>query len=178
MWLTPSPRLLSRVRLVSSTSAVRRGLTGFQPVDHRLQFVTSHAGVDFVDDSKATNSHATEVALATFDQVVWIAGGLAKGGRFDDLVLRHRDRLVGVVLMGTDRGVIHDAIRRHAPQVPVIEVADGETDPMEIAVRHATALATAGCTVLLSPGCASMDQFADYAARGAAFQSAVRRLSL
>jgi UDP-N-acetylmuramoylalanine--D-glutamate ligase len=133
--------------------------------------------VVFVDNSKATNVLAADVALgAVPGSVVWIAGGLAKGGTFDDLVARHRDRFRAVVLMGADRGLIREALRRHAPEVPVIEVPDGETDPMTHAVRSAAAVARPHDTVLLAPACASMDLFSDYEARGRAFDSAVTRL--
>ena len=135
----------------------------------------------WVDDSKATNPHAAQSSLQAYDPVVWVAGGLAKGARFDDLVLAVRDRLRGVVLLGQDRDVIADALSRHAPDVPVIVVGDGETGaehgPMERVVDAAARLARPGDTVLLAPGCASMDMFTNYAARGDAFAAAVRRRS-
>ena len=89
-------------------------------------------GVTWVDDSKATNPHAAQSSLGAYDPVVWVAGGLAKGARFDDLVVAVRERLRGVVLLGRDRQVIADALSRHAPDVPVIDVGADETgDPME-----------------------------------------------
>ena len=155
---------------------VRDGLRGFRQGDHRLQPVGEVGGVTYIDDSKATNVHAADVALAGVDRVVWIAGGLAKGGRFDDLVRRHRHRLVAAVLLGADRGLIRDSILRHAPEVPIFEVEDGETDPMDSAVLLAARIAEPGDRVLLAPACASMDQFQDYAARGVAFRAAVDHL--
>ena len=132
--------------------------------------------VTWVDDSKATNPHAALASLQAYDPVVWVAGGLAKGARFDDLVTRVRDRLRGVVLLGRDAPVIREALSRHAPDVPVIDVASGETSrPMERVVVQAAALARPGDTVLLAPGCASMDMFANYGARGDAFAEAVLR---
>lgn len=109
-------------------------------------------------------------------RVVWIAGGLAKGGSFDELVQAYRERLRAVVLLGVDRGVIAEALGRHAPEVPVFEVPDGDTDPMTSAVRAAAAAAQPHDTVLLAPACASMDLFRDYHARGRAFSSAVAQL--
>jgi UDP-N-acetylmuramoylalanine--D-glutamate ligase len=135
-------------------------------------------GVTWVDDSKATNPHAALASLRGYDPVVWVAGGLAKGARFDDLVSSVRDRLRGVVLLGRDAPVIREALSRHAPDVPVIEVAAGETageGPMDRVVAGAAALARPGDTVLLAPGCASMDMFANYGARGDAFAAAVHR---
>ncbi|HVQ18318.1 MAG TPA: UDP-N-acetylmuramoyl-L-alanine--D-glutamate ligase [Actinomycetes bacterium] len=160
----------------TSPAAVRQGLLDFAPAEHRLQSVATIAQVKYINDSKATNVHAADVALAAFDRVVWIAGGLAKGGRFDDLVKRHRSRLRAVVLLGADRSLIRQAVERHAPEIPVIEVPDGETNPMEHAVRAAAGLARPDDTVLLAPAGASMDQFTDYADRGRAFVAAVRRL--
>jgi UDP-N-acetylmuramoylalanine--D-glutamate ligase len=156
---------------------VREAITGFIVDAHRGQVVATVDAVRFVDNSKATNVHAAGVALeAAGDRVVWIAGGLAKGGSFDDLVRHHRQRLRAVVLLGADRALIADALARHAPEVPVIDVPDGETDPMTCAVHAAAAAAQPHDTVLLAPACASMDQFADYQARGRAFGSAVARL--
>jgi UDP-N-acetylmuramoylalanine--D-glutamate ligase len=156
--------------------AVRDGLRSFKPDGHRIADVATVRGVAYVDDSKATNPHAATSSLQAYDPVVWVAGGLAKGASFDDLVAAVRDRLRGVVLLGRDRAVIAEALRRHAPDVPVIEVGDGETSPMDRVVRAAADLAEPGDTVLLAPGCASMDMFANYGARGDAFAEAVHTL--
>ncbi len=163
-----------------SRSAVRDGLRAFRPDGHRIALVAEHAGVTWVDDSKATNPHAAQSSLAAYDPVVWVAGGLAKGAKFDELVQQVGGRLRSVVLIGRDRAVIAEALARHAPDVPVIEVTAGETGPVDGAdlmgrvVGAAAAAAQPGDTVLLAPGCASMDQFTDYAARGDAFAAAVR----
>jgi UDP-N-acetylmuramoylalanine--D-glutamate ligase len=136
--------------------------------------------VTWFDDSKATNPHAASASLMAYESVVWVAGGLAKGATFDDLVQRARDRFRAVVLLGHDRRVIADALARHAPDVPVIEVDGGETgtvDGTELmgrVVGAAAKVARSGDTVLLAPGCASMDQFTNYGARGDAFAAAVR----
>jgi UDP-N-acetylmuramoylalanine--D-glutamate ligase len=106
---------------------------------------------------------------------VWIAGGLAKGATFDDLVEQARDRLRAVVLIGADRAAIAEALARHAPDVPVVEVDSGDTDLMDRIVEVAASFAQPGDTVLLAPGCASMDQFVNYAARGDSFVDAVVR---
>jgi len=160
-----------------SQAAVRDGLRGFQPDGHRIASVGTVDEVAYVDDSKATNPHAALSSLLAYDPVVWIAGGLAKGARFDELVSAVSDRLRGVVLLGQDRHVIADALQRLAPAVPVIDVGDSVDDePMLRAARAAASLARPGDTVLLAPGCASMDMFRDYADRGDAFAAAVQHL--
>ena len=156
--------------------AVRDGLRAFRPDGHRIAHVAESAGVTWIDDSKATNPHAAQSSLSAYEDVVWVAGGLAKGARFDDLVVAVRERLRGVVLLGRDRQVIADALSRHAPDVPVIDVGADETgDPMERVVDAAAGLARSGDTVLLAPGCASMDMFTHYGAGGDAFAAAVNR---
>jgi UDP-N-acetylmuramoylalanine--D-glutamate ligase len=157
--------------------AVRDGLRAFKPDGHRIAEVAVVDGVRWVDDSKATNPHAAKSSLQAYDPVVWVAGGLAKGASFDDLVTGVRDRLRGVVLLGRDRDVIADALARHAPDVRVIEVGGGDTSVMDRVVGAAADLAEPGDTVLLAPGCASMDMFANYGARGDAFAESVLRLS-
>ena len=84
-------------------SAVRDGLRSFRPDGHRIAVVGERDGVTWVDDSKATNPHAAQSSLQAYDHVVWVAGGLAKGAQFDDLVRAVRDRLRGAVLLGRDR---------------------------------------------------------------------------
>jgi len=162
-------------------AAVRDGLRSFRFDGHRIATVADVDGVTYVDDSKATNPHAARSSLLAYDSVVWIAGGLAKGAHFDELVEATRDRLRGAVLIGRDRDVIAQALARHAPDVPVIAVDADETGSghaaMERAVVAARDLARPGDTVLLAPGCASMDMFTSYADRGDAFAAAVRGLA-
>ncbi|NUR96477.1 MAG: UDP-N-acetylmuramoyl-L-alanine--D-glutamate ligase [Kribbellaceae bacterium] len=157
-------------------NAVRDALRGFHPDKHRIAHVADVAGVNYVDDSKATNPHAAQASLLAYEHVVWIAGGQAKGATFDDLVVAARERLRAVVLLGQDKAVIAEALERHAPDVPRIVVESTDTGAMEIVVGEAAKLAQVGDTVLLAPGCASWDMFANYGARGDAFAEAVRRL--
>ena len=165
--------------------AVQAGLLTFTPDAHRIARVgrvdasdgsDGSDSIEFVDDSKATNAHAAAASLAAFDSVVWVAGGLAKGAEFDDLVAGAANRLRGVVLLGRDRAVIAGALARHAPDVPVVEVSATDTGAMDDVVRAALGLARPGDTVLLAPACASMDMFTNYAERGDAFAAAVARL--
>ncbi|MCX5587271.1 UDP-N-acetylmuramoyl-L-alanine--D-glutamate ligase [Streptomyces erythrochromogenes] len=157
--------------------AVRDGLRDFRPDAHRVARVDEVASVVYVDDSKATNTHAAEASLASFDKVVWIAGGLAKGATFDELVQKSAARMRGAVLIGADRALIAEALARHAPEVPVVDLDRTDTGAMLAAVREAAALAEPGDTVLLAPACASMDMFANYNKRGDAFADAVRELA-
>jgi UDP-N-acetylmuramoylalanine--D-glutamate ligase len=157
--------------------AVAAGLRAYTPGPHRNAVVATVDDVTYVDDSKATNPHAASVSLATYDSVVWIAGGLLKGANVDELVERNVGRLRAAVLIGRDRGSIARAIARHAPDVPVAEVAATDTGAMTEAVRTAARFAVPGDTVLLAPAAASMDMFSDYAARGDAFAAAARALS-
>jgi UDP-N-acetylmuramoylalanine--D-glutamate ligase len=160
--------------------AVRDGLRAFRPEPHRIATVAVVEGATYVDDSKATNTHAAAASLRAYEHVVWLAGGLAKGAAFDDLVVAARSRLRAAVLFGRDRAVVAEALARHAPQVPVVDldVEDTEDMPlMDVVVGRAAALARPGDTVLLAPACASMDQFRDYSARGDAFAAAVERLA-
>ncbi|MEU7069026.1 UDP-N-acetylmuramoyl-L-alanine--D-glutamate ligase [Streptomyces narbonensis] len=157
--------------------AVRDGLKAFRPDPHRIELVEEVQGVTYVDDSKATNTHAAEASLAAYDPIVWIAGGLAKGAAFDELVQKSAKRLRGAVLIGADRALIREALTRHAPEVPVVDLDRTDTGAMSEAVREAAGLARPGDTVLLAPACASMDMFTNYNKRGEAFADAVRALA-
>ncbi|MFD0253628.1 UDP-N-acetylmuramoyl-L-alanine--D-glutamate ligase [Streptomyces sp. NPDC127113] len=159
-----------------SAAAVRDGLRAFTPDAHRIAHVADVDGVAYVDDSKATNTHAAEASLAAYDSIVWIAGGLAKGATFDELVTGAAKRLRGAVLIGADRALIREALARHAPEVPVVDLDRTDTGAMLQAVREAQRLARPGDTVLLAPACASMDMFTNYNKRGDAFAEAVREL--
>ncbi len=157
-------------------AAVRDGLRAFTPDAHRIAHVADVDGVAYVDDSKATNTHATEASLAAYESIVWIAGGLAKGATFDELVAGAAKRLRGAVLIGADRALIREALARHAPEVPVVDLDRTDTGAMLQAVQEAQRLAGPGDTVLLAPACASMDMFTNYNKRGDAFAQAVREL--
>lgn len=176
--------------------AVRQGIRDYVPGNHRIQPVARQNGVLWINDSKATNPHAASASLATFEKVVWIAGGLSKGVSYDDLVRDHAARLKAVVLIGTDTESLALALERHAPDVPVIGPPAGDTEKMQTAaeggaagsppdsggavmsraVAAAAQLAAPGDTVLMAPAAASMDQFSSYAHRGDAFIEAVREL--
>jgi UDP-N-acetylmuramoylalanine--D-glutamate ligase len=155
--------------------SVRDGLRAFVPDPHRIADVATVDGVRFVDDSKATNPHAAGASLVAFDHVVWIAGGLLKGADVNGLVQSVAGRLRGVVLIGAERDLIAQALARHAPDVPVVDVATTDTGAMDLVVARAGELAMPGDVVLLAPAAASFDMFTSYGARGDAFAQAVHR---
>jgi UDP-N-acetylmuramoylalanine--D-glutamate ligase len=157
-------------------AAVRDGLAGYQPEPHRNSRVATVAGVTYVDDSKATNPHAALASLSAYPRVVWVAGGQLKDVDVTELVATVAPRLAGAVLLGADRAQIARALARHAPRLPVVEVAGTDDGAMGEVVRAAAALAAPGDTVLLAPAAASKDMFVSYAHRGDAFAAAVSAL--
>jgi UDP-N-acetylmuramoylalanine--D-glutamate ligase len=159
-----------------ASAAVAGGLRAFEPEPHRMTLVAEVAGVAYVDDSKATNPHAAAASLAAYPSVVWVAGGMLRGeaADVDGLVAAAANRLRAVVLLGRDRGIVAQALARHAPDVPVVELPGTDTGIMERVVSEAAAAARPGDTVLLAPAAASLDMFANYGARGDAFATAAR----
>ncbi|WP_241680512.1 UDP-N-acetylmuramoyl-L-alanine--D-glutamate ligase [Pseudactinotalea suaedae] len=158
---------------------VAYGLRTYEGGAHRIQHVADVDGVSYVDDSKATNAHAASASLASVEpgRGVWIAGGLAKGARFEDLVSERVDRLRAVVVIGVDAEAMLEALARHAAHIPHVRIEPGEHEVMTAAVSAAARLAQPGDVVLLAPASASMDQFSSYAHRGEAFADAVRALA-
>ena len=156
---------------------VRDALATFRMDSHRTEIVAVANGVTWVDDSKATNPHAANASLSAFPSVVWVLGGQLKGVDIGDLVAQHAKRLRAAVVLGTERSVVLAAFARHAPALPVFEVAATETEQvMPEAVLLSAAVALEGDTVLLAPAAASFDQFTGYADRGSRFAAAVSKL--
>jgi UDP-N-acetylmuramoylalanine--D-glutamate ligase len=147
---------------------IDRGLASFTGLPHRMQQIASYDGVAYVDDSKATNPESAAPALAAFERVHWIVGGRAKG---DDL---------DACRPGFGHVVHAYTIGEAGPRFAEILAGSMPVDhvgTLDAAVRRAAANARPGDTILLSPACASFDQFADYEARGAAFRAAVESLA-
>jgi len=163
----------------ATPGAIAAGLAAFVPEPHRISLVAELDGVSFVDDSKASNPAAAAASLASFPSVVWIAGGLFRGSDADleAIVTAAAPRLRAAVLLGTDAARFSGALARHAPDVPVTELAGTDTGVMDEVVAQAAAAARRGDTVLLAPAAQSWDMFRDYSARGEAFAAAVRRLA-
>ena len=161
---------------------IHSALETFHLDAHRIETVAIGDGVEWVDDSKATNPHAADASLAAYDSVVWLVGGLLKGVDIDRLVQKHVGRLRGAIILGVDRTALREAFARHAPDLPVFEIdandtgANNTAEVMTRAVRLAAELARGGDTVLLAPAAAAMDQFASYAERGRLFNQAVHDL--
>jgi len=163
---------------------IQKALQEFRPGRHRIETVFESDSISWVDDSKATNPHAAAASLMSHLSVVWVAGGLAKGADMNAMVERCKGRIKAAILIGTDRHLISDALKKIAPEIPQVLVdapADytrgGQSNGlMEDVVKSALTFVTAGDTVLMAPACASMDQFISYADRGDRFAAAVKRL--
>ena len=158
-------------------------LKQFTPGGHRIQTVavakTSDGGtIRFVDDSKATNAHAAKASLNSFadKSVVWIAGGLAKGSRFEQLVADQAHTIKAAIIIGKDQQPMLDAFKASAPDIPmsIIDPTDNDT-VMARAIDAAGTYAQSGDVVLMAPACASMDQFKSYADRGNQFAQQAQR---
>jgi UDP-N-acetylmuramoylalanine--D-glutamate ligase len=164
--------------------AIQKALQAFRPGRHRIELIHKADGITWIDDSKATNPHATAASLMSHLSVVWIAGGLAKGADMDSMIQRCAPRIKAAILIGQDRGLIEAALIKFAPTVPRILVDSpgdytrgGDSNSlMETIIKVAAEHAAAGDAVLLAPACASMDQFISYADRGDRFAAAVRKV--
>jgi UDP-N-acetylmuramoylalanine--D-glutamate ligase len=149
---------------------IRESLASFQGVPHRLEKVSKIQGVQYINDSKATNVNATFFALESMSQpTVWIVGGVDKGNDYTELFSLVREKVKAIICLGTDNTKI---IKHFEGLVDFIY----ETGSMDQAVSTASQLAEAGDTVLLAPACASFDLFKNYEDRGDQFKQAVLKL--
>ena len=150
--------------------AIRDSLSSFEQVEHRLEAVATIKGVEYVNDSKATNVNSTWYALESFNNpIVWIAGGVDKGNDYEALKDLVKERVKAIVCLGADNRRIHEEF---GSLVPVII----NTTNMEECVRMSHHLAVKGDIVLLSPACASFDLFDNYEDRGRQFKKHVKAL--
>ena len=149
---------------------IRDSLRGFQGIEHRLEPVLRVHGIDFINDSKATNVNSSWFALESMEeQVIWIAGGIDKGNDYAMLSDLVREKVKAIVCLGKDNTPLHDAF-----DSIVKDMID--TTSMQEAVRTAYYLGYKGDVVLLSPACASFDLFDNYEDRGIQFKEAIRKL--
>jgi len=154
-----------------SPSAVAEGLRRFPGLPHRLESVRTLRGVEWVNDSKATNVDSAVTAVSAFAQgIILIAGGRGKGASYAPLAEAGRGKLKAVIGVGEDGPAICQALEESAHRQ--VEIAE----TLEQAIHHAATLASSGDTVLLSPACASYDQFENYELRGALFRHLVEGL--
>ncbi|MFM6977991.1 MAG: UDP-N-acetylmuramoyl-L-alanine--D-glutamate ligase [Micrococcales bacterium] len=177
-----TPHLLANVAAATaiaracavSTEHIGAAIRTFKLDRHRIEFVANQGGVLWFDDSKATNAHATEASLQSFERVVWVVGGLLKGVDIRPLVSRNAHRLKAAIVIGIDRSEVLAALAEKAPGVPIIEITENEKSRvMTRVIEAARSIAVDGDVVLLAPAAASMDQFKDYADRGEQFAKAL-----
>ncbi len=149
---------------------IRESLADFQGVEHRLEPVITVCGINFINDSKATNVNSTWYAIECMENnIIWIVGGVDKGNDYSELFPVVKKKVKAIVCLGKDNKKIVEAFKDKVPTIV-------ETTTMEEAVRASYYLAKKGETVLLSPACASFDLFKNYEDRGRQFKQAVRNL--
>lgn len=149
---------------------IRESLQDFQNIEHRLEFVASINGIEFINDSKATNVNSTWYALESMEKpVVWICGGQDKGNDYNELSELVKARVKAIICLGKDNRKIVEAFKGMVEKLV-------ETDSATDAVAAAYKIGKKGDVVLLSPACASFDLFQNYEDRGMQFKAAVRRL--
>jgi len=149
---------------------VRESLMDFENVEHRLEFVAKINGIEFINDSKATNINAAWYALESMDKpTVWIVGGVDKGNDYSELEALVKEKVKAIVCLGENNEKIKEAFSGIVDQLV-------ETSSAKEAVVAAYQLAKNDDTVLLSPACASFDLFKNYEDRGNQFKQAVRGL--
>lgn len=149
---------------------IRECLTDFRGVEHRLEkYITVH-GIEFINDSKATNINSAWYALESMTKpVVWIVGGIDKGNDYNELMELVKTKVKAIVCLGKDNKKIVNTFKGVVPDIV-------ETEGMEHAVKSAYFLSEPGDVVLLSPACASFDLFENYEDRGKQFKDKVRNL--
>ena len=150
--------------------SVRESLSDFKNVEHRLEFVAKVNGIEFINDSKATNVNSTWYALESMEKpTVWIVGGVDKGNDYESLIPLVQENVTTIICLGTDNEKIIETFSDVVEEII-------ETESAFDAVANGYRLAKKEQTVLLSPACASFDLFESYEDRGKQFKRAVRNL--
>jgi len=150
--------------------SIRESLSDFKNVEHRLEFVAKVNGIEFINDSKATNVNSTWYALESMDKpTVWVVGGIDKGNDYDQLKALVKEKVKAIICLGIDNAKIKEAFADVVDEIV-------ETNTAYKAVEASYRLAQKEETVLLSPACASFDLFESYEDRGKQFKNAVRNL--
>jgi UDP-N-acetylmuramoylalanine--D-glutamate ligase len=151
-------------------SKIREAVQSFESIEHRMEFVVTIRGVDFINDSKATNVNSTWYALESMNKpVILILGGVDKGNDYSMLHELVKEKVKAIVCLGTDNAKIHEAFNNDVPVIIDTHSADN-------AVKSSFEMAEPGDVILLSPACASFDLFNNYEDRGEQFKKAVRNL--
>ncbi len=147
--------------------SIRECLSDFQNIEHRLEFVANIHGIEFINDSKATNINSVWYAMESANKpVIWIAGGIDKGNDYSKILQLVKDKVKAIICIGIDNTKIIDAFKNIIPEIY-------ESPSMEEAVNTAYSVGIKGDQVLMSPACASFDLFDNYEDRGNKFKQAV-----
>ena len=146
---------------------IKKSLSNFKGLEHRLEFVAKISGTKFVNDSKATNCNSVYYALETISSpIVWICGGVDKGNNYSILTELVKDKVKAIIVLGSDKNKIENNFKKHVDNIAF-------SMNMKQAVDRAFSFSEVGDTILLSPACASFDLFKNYEDRGRAFKDCV-----
>ena len=161
--------MVARVFEVNNT-IIRKSMIDFQNIEHRLEYVITVHGIDFINDSKATNTNAAWYALESMKKdVIWIVGGVDKGNDYSALLEMVEKKVKSIICLGKVNEKIINAFKDHVDSIV-------QASNMNEAVKQSYNLANTGDVVLLSPACASFDLFSNFEDRGMQFKREVRKL--
>ena len=148
---------------------MQKAIDSFSNAPHRMEWVTTHEEVEFINDSKATNVDAAYYALQSMDKpIVWIAGGTDKGNDYSQLASLAKQKVKALICLGADNSKIESYFK---PLLPIIESCDSMSEAVKLAIKHARA----GDCILLSPACSSFDLFKNFMDRGDQFKEIIKR---
>lgn len=171
-WMNAMAALLVAEQVGLSSEQITEGLTSFQAIEHRLESVQEWKGVEYINDSKATNVDATYYALDAMEKpIIWIVGGVDKGNDYQVLEELVVEKVKGIVCLGKDNSKLKEFF---GGKVPLFKEANSAKE----AVVYASEMGVQGDVVLLSPACASFDLFKNYQDRGKQFKQAINNLTI